>query len=1224
MRSRFLVICVLSCLAFAACSKDDREVGQVVNGGAILPISNTYVHPLGDEFTVSYTSASEWDLSLSADNHGIKAVPVSGGPGTTSITFTVEPNFDEDYETVLTFSSQGADDKSFTIKQKAVVFDLKINEAQNNDYKTSNDDSVVFDWTKSTGDKGANFVLTSNIEWSVEISENDRYKLFDGKEEISSSRTGGSVIMDKEASDYSFNLSAVANNLSKGFYPCKISIVPRKVGLDKKDVLDSDYVKNLKKEITVSQEFLIFYLEGVTGQEQKDSYVMEYPFSELGLDYLERFAEDEKPDDWPGEQYFDVVFEKDKVSFADKAWKEGDVSVLDKTLFVVDQEDTEEPFEDDETRTVIRRRMRLTVPDPNTERFFDDQEEKTSRTLTLPLNVDGENVAEISLQYYQNKYVLDMNMVSADLKFGNNDGTEREIEITTKGPWRLAKAGTEGAEWLDVDQFGSGNAKLKITVNEQNLLLDPKEATLTLSTNFGDKEIVNDAENDKLTVSQDEFLFTLEPEWYPGESIERLNVNEYSQKLVSSGDWTLKMVPEDRDHGFWVEAYAIEKNEGRAELNDDTLEGGPGEWLIYVKAKDANPHEKERMMNMTVTSNLHAGNDRYPQYKDGIPKPFNLNQKEYRFELAKDDKSIHDKDVPVPAYKRDANEYKFVVKCGAPWKISEYPEEWVKSISPVEGDGTKAVDVTVTFEDNVGDKWNEARDGDIKILSYKKALTLDDITKYSPDNPADDVEPKGFKVVQDAFVFNVTPHLSEEEIGAVDNNLYDLCSVECTDEAEWKIVGLDLGKINAQETVGTKDVKFSLNNNGTLEPRDFDVKVVCDLLPVGDREVTLGTIRQGAYRFDSVPVEIPTFDELENLTSTFNVDCLGKWTVESKPDWITLSPASGNGSAGPVSVTVTASKNTSASNSTRGPSNFSIKSDVGGVVHKKVITVSQKDYVWRVDNPLADQKVGTLETPEFSQSFRCSGSWKAKSNNTFVSVSPEHGDGGRDVNETVKMNVSANYTENGRTAVITISSDDNSSFSKTIRINQEKYVFAVDMENKTTAVLEDSFDVNVTCSGGEGSWTHALDEKAKKFISITREDGKITATVSPNYSTETDNTGVITLSTTDASKLTREVTVTQPKYIFDVPVSDVSFGSAKSEKTFSGLECTGELTALEAVDWLTVTYKDGVLTVKAAENTGGERYAIVTVTSSHYDKNKDLQNKLIKEFKVTQAAAAKK
>ena len=65
---RLLVLAVMMS-SFMACSKDDQfqHVQKEVDGGALLPMSDMKVHPLGDSFKVLYTASDSWTVSKDED-----------------------------------------------------------------------------------------------------------------------------------------------------------------------------------------------------------------------------------------------------------------------------------------------------------------------------------------------------------------------------------------------------------------------------------------------------------------------------------------------------------------------------------------------------------------------------------------------------------------------------------------------------------------------------------------------------------------------------------------------------------------------------------------------------------------------------------------------------------------------------------------------------------------------------------------------------------------------------------------------------------------------------------------------------------------------------------------------------------------------------------------------------------------------------------------------------
>ncbi len=1073
MKSRLLLISLLACLVCVSCDKDEQESVNGNSNTTILPIGDIEVHPLGDQITVSYTSATSWTSYLSGNQDGVQYSPDHGVAGTTVITITVDPNLSfEDRETILSFSASNGDSDSFKLSQDNAVLWLDIKGGKE-DYKTSGNDDIVFDWEKSAESEGAEFVVESNIEWEVLFEDvHDAYVLRNGNEQIGLSKKGGAVNFDKTVK-YDFKLSADDYNLTDDVNSCEIRIVPRKKDADGNDLPLNAAVRDaLSHTIAVSQEYILFYLENCDSRDG-NTYTLYTPFSELGDDYLKTVYEDEGVmlDDAPTEQLFSVVYEKGKIYFDDEAWTDGLSGILNRNLFI---EGYDEEFEKD-GRLCIRRNMRLVVPDPNSERYVSGYSRATEKSVYLPLEVEGERVTEILLNYYQNKYILDLILDDNSPEFANiGDGEIKTLTVETKGPWQIGRRGTDEGYWLNMDETGGrGNSSVILSVPDQNLYLVPKEVELALLTPLS----YTDDLMDVVVLTQKKFDFELSPEKYPQDNlIARLSTETYTQNLLSSGPWTMELVSDDGDTS-WLTVSAISEEGESAAWKDGELSGAAGNWQIYVSANTPNPSDKkQRRMIMTVNSDLHVA--------DKVSRSFELVQDIYRFEMKKEDGTTMT-DITIPAYKESASTYSFIVNCRAPWKITKKPA-WV-TVTPDNGNGMDAnVKVTMTIDNNVGKDWDKSRDAAITIRSYKDATTLP-----AQDNTSG--EDKSFNLKQEAFVFKATTPGSYAMRGALDQGSYQLCDVSCTDGAEWEIIpDKDWITLSVNRGEGTvEDITYSLANNGELSARESYVTVRSRVV---DKSYTLPLISQGAYRFDITAVTVPKFGELENLTGTFMVDCLGPWKITEKPGWVTLSESSGNGGDKAVTVTVTADKNLSAA---RGPERIVVKSVVGGKEHTKTITVSQYDYVWNVTYAPGTINLSPLDTHKDNIKFKCSGAWNAESDKDFVTPSPKSGNGGRDVTNTVSFEVPENYSLQDRTAVITVASKDNSSsYSKKVTINQSKYVFDVPVTGDVEFSSSESNKVfEVKCSG---TLNVSDSDKIPSWLTVTVEDGKLTLKAKKN------------------------------------------------------------------------------------------------------------------------------
>ena len=75
MKSRLLLISLLACLVCVSCDKDEQESVNGNSNTTILPIGDIEVHPLGDQITVSYTSATSWTSYLSGNQDGVQYSP---------------------------------------------------------------------------------------------------------------------------------------------------------------------------------------------------------------------------------------------------------------------------------------------------------------------------------------------------------------------------------------------------------------------------------------------------------------------------------------------------------------------------------------------------------------------------------------------------------------------------------------------------------------------------------------------------------------------------------------------------------------------------------------------------------------------------------------------------------------------------------------------------------------------------------------------------------------------------------------------------------------------------------------------------------------------------------------------------------------------------------------------------------------------------------------------
>lgn len=1153
MKLRHLLVGLFACLAFIACDRDDDSQVSIDSGKGeetFLPIGDITVHPLGDALMMSYTSQYEWKLDYDGKGDWINISPTSGKAGTTRIKIVVDPNLDQSRNAVIKFSNGGRVLDSFIATQYEAILDVTIDKAPQDDedadiheYKTDGAEKIKFDWKKSR--EGADFKVSSNIEWEIDIDDEVHYLLKDGNEDVLS-RKYGSVADNPK--DFPFGLHARNHNLNDEIFTRKITVSPRKVNKDgEEDVLSEEVMTALTRYVEVSQEFLIFYLEGKDGNLEEntsvsDTYDFRRAFTELGNDYLSEY---EEADTAPGEQIFYLVYEEGKVNFAEDSWgalqvghqtelENGDVL---KCLSEGSEMKKLPSVEEDETereRKCVKKEMCLVVPAPNPNKLPEDSDSAapTPKSVPLPLSVGEDVVSTINLNYSQNLYELFLSRDGGTFSNKGGEGDKMQVTVDTKGPWKLESSG----EWLMMTDNGHGRGKIEIYAPDQNLSFKEKTASLTLSTNFSTEDPgIKDV--NKPTFSQEEFVF--QPTSYlPTENISRLDRKEYQITLETSGPWTLKTTSEDNE--YWLDVIAKSSDSQEVELTDGVLKApAAGEWTITLQANHTNEDEDARTMDIEITSDLHEG-----LQETNAEKKFNMTQDPYRFVVSKDGKSIKDERVPISAYLPE--EYKFKIECGGPWRIVDTPE-WVTVNGGSEGDGTEYIDLSIKTEDNTGEKWDESREGNIVVRSYRSHMSL------PADSDAEGYEDIEFTLDQDAFKFdvNVSPEYS---VSAIDNQkrYFDITS---TAGAGWTISCDDWVKPQTEDGTGNGNMQslyFSLEENGYLSERTAQVTVSSDVV---DKSVPF-YIHQGAYRFDNTPVDFDEFAELSQPAVNFEVDCLGPWEIKDCPEWIYYHI--GDVVDGKQTVIVEPEDNYGGIRS----GEFTVYSKVGRVEHKKKITVKQRDFVWKLKEGPASVSHESLQKDDYVLKFTSSGKWKAEVQNDIdecpITLSPARGDGGRDIEETVSFTVPENYRQELRKAKIVITSLDDDNKTQSVDVSQKAYEFSLgEAPEEECAVLGDSFTVPVTCTG---EWEVELTDDEKEFLEVSPMSGtgggELTVKLGPNYLPQARK-GSIKVRTTDPSQLSRSIDFAQQKYIFglaDVPSTGVA---AHAQSIEFNVNCSG-------------------------------------------------------------------
>lgn len=979
----------------------------------LLPVDDMVtVHPMGDYFSVAYTSMGEWEMELedseSSNPSWITPSVKSGRKGTTVVDFSVQPNLSADRVCTITFSSAGVE-KSFDVSQEQLYLNISHN-------------AFNFGWEKS-GDKGLTFNVESNVEWTVDVEDSEKFSV-DYVKSSAGYATGNKSVTVK-AKEHNFAMSAAQSNL-----------VVRPIRLNNKGEVVSivpEVERQLKRAIELTQDYLIFVVQN----SNNDSEL--YSFSELGDDYVKTGAV--SANDHITKQKVIVTSEVDdwgySMSDINTKLSTWGVSLTRKSQYL-SQELTQQFGRD-----INVTELEICVSKPNPER--------ASRTGEFDLYLttsEGEHVNRtISLQ--QDAYQFEINC-NGTADFENISG-QAEMEVSTTGPWHLKES--DIPSWLTVHPLsGVGSTSISVKADEQNFDFEDLSADLVV---YSDLNTIKS--NQKFT--QKKFLFEIEGIDQFAEPLSRLDLNEYTIYVTSSGPWTL-------------DCSSGSEDDGKDWLKVDKVKGSAGERIpVILQAKSINPNKQnKRVKDILITSDLHKHSGTWPQ---GAKSVFTFVQDRFRFEFSKDGSVITSQNFA--AYNRkNENKSTFIMECSAPWKITGVPA-WL-TFDLVEGDGKVYPEVTVIATNNTGTDWAKSRKANIVVRS-----DVDSDGTYS--------ETKTLLVTQDQFVFNIQSTGASYAVETLNDRTY-IIPVSVTDGAEWSIVSDSwIGLTGESTRTGSSTIAFKPQQNGNLTTRTGYVKVQCDALD--SPKQTVFEITQGAYRFDSTEKTVPQFAEINPDTQSVPVDCMGSWTIEGMPSWLNVSPSSGVGNA-------TLSIVPDANDGSDRDASIKVVSTVSGIRHEKIIKISQLDFVWKTVSGFSDINADVLSNQSTTLSFKSSGKWKASSDKTFVTIDKTSGNGDRFATSRIKLQIQPNYTTELRAAEVKIKSDDFANKIFTVAVTQPGYVFNIATPSDTRFKASGgTISVSTECSG-----SLTVDCGGAKWLTYAVSDGKIVFSASSNSSKE--------------------------------------------------------------------------------------------------------------------------
>ena len=532
-------LCVVSMLL--SCS-EDSSLQQGKGDMSVLPIGDVKVHPLGDKFSVAYTSTTAWKVVCKDDATGYSPkwmdVPseTARKMGTSVLEFSVNANVEDgrsDRRCTVSFwdTSKNEKVKSFVISQDAVILEVDA-------------ESLDFGWKKAVKQLRVN----SNVEWTLQVNGRNADKF-----DVEWESVDATVDMAEEKV---CELTTKTHNFSTDDLTAEISIRPVKRNNKGED---QAYV-GLDTKVALSQDFLIFIVNDTV-----DELTYLNNFSELGQTYVS--GGEVNAEEHVTEQTVTVVSETD---WAFDTSKFSD----DWGLEVVRSAETEKVYVSG--REAVMTTLEIAVKSPNPA--------LTPRDAMLELYVDaGDDKASRNLKVVQEGYQFEGILVGSETY--ENIGGERTIDVRTRGPWYIEEALIP--EWLIVSPTsGIGNGTIALQTKGQNLNFTDNTGKITINSSLNTLSQPTD-------FKQDKFIFEVAGMDNFKNSFSRLDLTDHPVTVTSSGAWSLNISSASSDDGEdW--------------LYVDNEQGETGETAVTFRAKSSNPDKDgERAKKVVIISDLH-------------------------------------------------------------------------------------------------------------------------------------------------------------------------------------------------------------------------------------------------------------------------------------------------------------------------------------------------------------------------------------------------------------------------------------------------------------------------------------------------------------------------------------------------------------------------------------------------------------------------------------------
>lgn len=470
------------------------------------------------------------------------------------------------------------------------------------------------------------------------------------------------------------------------------------------------------------------------------------------------------------------------------------------------------------------------------------------------------------------------------------------------------------------------------------------------------------------------------------------------------------------------------------------------------------------------------------------------------------------------------------------------------------------------------------------LCEFVKIQDLDDLTNFNPTTD------RWIKITLDRYDIGQSGGTIIGTVITSDNYGWDIDSITYDPASP-----LPRGLVTVTPQTYGSSGSFTLSVPSNIrDAREVTINVTSDYNGQNVSGSTAFNQPGVEYTFDVSPTSLSggtlSYNKTFNVTNPYYYD----WTIQSKPNWITVSPSSITngqyGETGDTAVTVTASKNTTEIERT------------GTIVLKETtynhtynVSVKQAGYVFSVSpTTLNYGSASTYQDITVNNPYGYA--WSVTSKPDWVTTATTS----TGLRITVNKNI---LTARTGTVVIT-ESDFNHTYS--IEVNQESgYVFYIQPTSFSYLCDYELSETLEIVNPNELPWTIT---NYPAWISVSPSGGTgsaSTITAAENIGFERSYSGISVNETTLNRQYLFDVEQESGYYFELLPATGFSFTSASTSQTMH-ISCKGyNWQIISKPAWISTNYTTGFgdtnVTVTAAKNIGFERSGSITVKNLDYN-----------------------